>query len=146
MRKLRLLVDGIGRVEPLAQRRRLTSDEHFTVAEALAEAWASNKSFRPNNDDSDSGGSGRHPSADSHGEKRSNLTHESTADPESWPYRKSNRATAKLSYMPHLLTENRNGLIGEVELTAATGTAEREAARVMLKRASVGKGACRPGL
>lgn len=112
-----------GKVKALAQWRRLTSDEHFTVDGSLIEAWASVKSFRPKNDDSDSdsdgggGGSGRNPSSDFHGEKRGNQTHESTTDPESRLYRKGNSVPAKLSYMPHLLTENRNGLIAEVELT-----------------------------
>lgn len=130
-----------GKVKALAQWRRLTSDEHFTVDGSLIEAWASIKSFRPKNDDSDGGGSGRNPSADFHGETRSNQTHESTTDPESRLYRKGNSVPAKLSYMPHLLTENRNGLIAEVELTTATGTAEREAALTMLERAKVRKGA-----
>ena len=130
-----------GKVKALAQWRRLTSDEHFTVDGSLIEAWASIKSFRPKDDDGDGGGSGRNPSSDFHGEKRSNQTHESTTDPESRLYRKSHSAPAKLSYMPHLLTENRNGFIAEVELTTATGTAEREAALVMLERANVKKGA-----
>lgn len=130
-----------GKVKALAQWRRLMSDEHFTVDGSLIEAWASVKSFRPKNDDGDGGGPGRNPSSDFHGETRSNQTHESTTDPESRLYRKGDSVPAKLSYMPHLLTENRNGLIAEVELTAATGTAEREAALLMLERAKVKAGA-----
>ena len=34
----------------------------------------------------------------------------------------------KLAYMGHVLTENRNGLVVDVRLTQATGTAERDAA------------------
>lgn len=130
-----------GKVKALAQWQRLMSDEHFTVDGSLIEAWASIKSFRPKNEDHDGGDGGRNPSSDFHGERRSNETHESTTDPESRLYRKSKGAPAKLSYMPHLLTENRNGLIAEVELTAATGTAEREAALAMLGRAKVKPGA-----
>lgn len=129
------------KVKALAQWQRLMSDEHFTVDGSLIEAWASIKSFRPKNEDTDGGDGGRNPSSDFHGERRSNETHESTTDPESRLYRKSKGAPAKLSYMPHLLTENRNGLIAEVELTAATGTAEREAALAMLGRAKVKPGA-----
>lgn len=130
-----------GKVKSLAQWRRLTSDEHFTVDGSLIEAWASIKSFRPKDDDRDGGGSGRNPSSDFHGETRSNQTHESTTDPQARLYRKGNSVPARLSYMPHLLTENRNGLIAEVELTTATGMAEREAALVMLERAKVKAGA-----
>lgn len=86
-----------GKVKALAQWRRLTSDEHFTVDGSLIEAWASIKSFRPKNDDSDGGGSGRNPSADFHGETRSNQTHESTTDPESRLYRKGNSVPAGYS-------------------------------------------------
>ncbi len=36
--------------------------------------------------------------------------------------------------MGHVLMENRNGLVVDAELTAATGTAERDAALAMIKR------------
>ena len=42
-------------------------------------------------------------------------------------------STAKLSYLGHVLMENRNGLVVEVELTSATGYAEREAALELLR-------------
>ena len=35
--------------------------------------------------------------------------------------------------MGHVLIENRSGLVVDAELTAATGTAERDAALVMLQ-------------
>lgn len=41
-----------------------------------------------------------------------------------------------MSYAGHLLTENRHRLIVDAELTQATGTAEREAALVMIGRIS----------
>jgi IS5 family transposase len=40
---------------------------------------------------------------------------------------------AKLCWMGHVLTENRNGLVVATSLTLASGTAEREAAEQMLR-------------
>ncbi len=44
-------------------------------------------------------------------------------------FRKGKGKEAKLCFMGHVLMENRNGLIISPRLTAATGTAEREAAK-----------------
>jgi hypothetical protein len=100
----------------------------------LVEAWASLKSFqrkdRKNPPPDDPG----NPTVDFHGEKRSNQTHESTTDPEALLARKGNGKEAKLSYNGNLLVENRNGLIITTELFQANGTAERDAALVMLER------------
>ncbi len=41
---------------------------------------------------------------------------------------------AKLCYGAHFLMENRNGILIDIELTKATGTAEEEATEAMLKR------------
>ncbi len=41
---------------------------------------------------------------------------------------------SRLCHMGHILMENRNGLIVDVEITHASGTAEREAALAMLER------------
>jgi hypothetical protein len=41
---------------------------------------------------------------------------------------------AKLSYAGHLLMENRSALIADMELTSATGYAERETALTLLAR------------
>ena len=117
-----------------AQQKNLTSDEHFTVDGTLVEAWASLKSFqrkdgKPNPPD-DPG----NPTVDFHGEKRSNQTHESTTDPDALLARKGNGKEAKLSYNDNLLIENRNGLIITTELFQANGTAERDAALVMLEQ------------
>lgn len=102
------------------------------------QAWASNKSFKPNNrqdgDDDWNGFKGRNPEVDFKGQKRSNATHTSTTDPEAVLFRKSNAAAAELSYMGHLLIENRSGLIIDAELTQATGYAERDCATTMLAR------------
>src|SRR6266849_4898244 len=75
----------------LAQPRlkRLLSSEHFSVDGTLIEAWASMKSFRPNEPPGggDSDGGGRNALADFKGEKRGNQTHRSTTDPDARLYR-----------------------------------------------------------
>lgn len=119
-----------------AESRQLISDEHFTVDGTLLEAWASVKSFRPNDDSDKAGGkpAGKNPDVSFHGTRRSNTTHHSRTDPEARLARKSNGTTAKMSYMGHALMENRHGLVVDVELTQAEGHAERKAAVSMLKR------------
>jgi transposase len=117
-----------------AQEKNLTSDEHFTVDGTLIEAWASLKSFqRMDKKDAPPDDPGN-PTVDFHGEKRSNDTHESTTDPDARLARKGNGKEAKLSYNGNLLTENRNGLIVTTEVFQANGTAERDAALVMMER------------
>ena len=107
---------------------RLLSDEHFTVDGTLIEAWASHKSFRPKDDPHNKGG------GNFHGKQRRNETHESKSDPEARLYRKGRGKEAKLCYMGHVLTENRNGLVVDVELTSANGRAERAAGLAMASR------------
>jgi transposase len=113
----------------------LLSDEHFTVDGTLIEAWAGHKSFRPKDEGSggSSGGVGR-TERDFHGERRKNDTHTSTTDPESRLFRKGQGKEARLCFMGHVITENRNGLVVATETTLATGTAEREASVKMMKR------------
>jgi hypothetical protein len=60
--------------------------------------------------------------------------HESASDPDALLARKGNGNEAKLSYNGNLLTENRNGLIVNTEVFQAKGTAERDAALVMLEQ------------
>ena len=47
-------------------------------------------------------------------------------------YRKSNGAESRLAYLGHLLIEDRHGLIADAMATTAVGTAEREAATLMV--------------
>jgi hypothetical protein len=47
-------------------------------------------------------------------------------------YRKSRTAEARLAYLGHLLIENRHGLIVDALATHADGTAERDAAMLMV--------------
>jgi transposase len=118
----------------LAREKRLLSDEHFTVDGTLIEAWAGQKSFKPRAGtsapptDSDWG----NPSVNFRGQKRSNDTHASTTDADAKLYKKAKGHEAKLAFLGHVLMENRNGLVVETRLTAATGTAEREAALEMI--------------
>jgi transposase len=119
----------------LAQARTagLLSDEHFTVDGTLLDAWASLKSFRRTDDGpappSDDPGN---PTVNFHGESRRNDTHASTTDPDAQLARKGQGKEAKLSYAGHVLLDNRHGLVANVCTTAATGTAERDAARLLL--------------
>ena len=76
---------------------------------------------------------GRNPEVDFRGKKRSNKTHVSRTDPDALLATK-NTGVAYLSYTTHTLSENRHGLIVDVHTTQATGTAERDAALVMLAR------------
>lgn len=111
----------------------LLSDEHFSVDGTLIEAWASMKSFRPKDGSGEPPGPGRNGERNFHGETRSNQTHASTTDPAARLYRKGCGQPAKLAYLGHVLMENRHGLVVDVRLTPATGTAEREAAVAMVK-------------
>jgi transposase len=110
----------IARAEPYM------SDEHFTVDGTLIEAWASQKSFQRKDGPTD--GDGR----DFRGQARQNDTHASKTDPDAKLYRRSHHGEARLSYLGHLVIENRNGLIVEAMATTADGTAERDAAMLML--------------
>jgi transposase len=112
----------------------LTSDEHFTVDGTLLEAWASVKSFQPKEKKTPPPDDGGNPTVNFHGEKRSNDTHESKTDPESQLARKGPGKEAKLSYSGNLLVENGNGLIVDAEVFQANGTAERDAALVMMEK------------
>ena len=111
----------------------LLSDEHFTVDGTLLDAWASLKSFRrkdaaPTAPPDDPG----NPTVNFHGESRRNDTHQSTTDPDARLARKGQGKEAKLSYAGHVLLDNRHGLVANVCATVATGTAEREAALLLL--------------
>ena len=117
-----------------ARLRRYVSSEHFSVDGTLLEAWASHKSFRPKDGPGGPPPAGRNAEANFHGERRTNETHQSTTDPEARMARKSNATAAKLSYAGHLLMEHRNALIVDIDLTEATGHAERDAAIGMLRR------------
>ena len=139
--RIRLLEHRVGQqlfdeVVAEAHGRGLLSDEHFTVDGTLIEAAASLKSFKPRDgypppDDGDPG----NPSVDFHGQRRSNVTHRSTTDPESRLFRKGKGKEARLVFMAHALMENRNGMLTDFQVTQATGTSERDSVPVLLDQA-----------
>ncbi len=123
------------RVLCLAEWQDLVSDEHFSVDGTLIKAWASVKSVKAKDGSSrPPEDSTRNPSVNFKGEKRCNDTHESTTDPEARMYKKSQGDKAQLAFPGHALMENRHGLVVDVEVTQATGTAGQEAATKMIKR------------
>jgi transposase len=113
----------------------LMSDDHFTVDGTLIDAWASLKSFRKKEEkpgDRPPPDDPGNPTVDFHKEKRSNATHESTTDPDAKLARKGKGKEAKLSYSQHALMENRNGLLVDLRIAEANGTAERDLALEMV--------------
>jgi transposase len=112
----------------------LLSDEHFTVDGTLLEAWASQKSFRPKDEDlPPPPDDPKNPAVNFRGERRKNDTHASTTDPDARLYRKGDGQPARLVYMGHVLMENRSGLVVDTEVTPADGYGERHAALTMVE-------------
>jgi transposase len=119
-----------------ADEQHLVSQEHFSVDGTLIEAWASLKSFQRKDDagpkpPTDDPGN---PTVNFKGEKRRNDTHESKTDEDARLARKGNGQEAKLAYCGNVMIENRHGLVVDVEVLQANGTAERDAALVMVER------------
>jgi len=114
-----------------AHARRLLSEEHFTVDGTLIQAWVNRRSFHEKKDPPSRG-------TGSKGQKLLRDTHESSTDPESRLYRKSSAGAAVPSYLGHLITENRNGLVVRAMATQAGNAAEREAALTMLDTLGTG--------
>jgi transposase len=124
-----------------ATSRGLTSDEHFSVDGTLLQAWASHKSFKPKDDSHeppDAGSMGPR-ERNFKGEKRRNDTHQSSTDPQAKLYRKAHCAESRLSYMGHVVVENRHGLVVRCEATQADGYAERDTAVKLLSETSRSK-------
>lgn len=105
--------------------------EHFSVDGSLIQAWGSMKSFRPKDEDPPKDNNGW---SDFEGQKRSNATHASTTDPEARLARKSSGQGAMLAHSMHVLMDNRHGLMLDIAVAEANGTAEREQAEAMIKR------------
>ncbi len=111
-----------------ARAEKLLDEEHFSVDGTLIEAWASERSYQPKDDPPAPGqGSGRR------GKLLKRDTHASTTDPEARLYRKSRGERFRLSYLGHLVMENRSGLIVASAATQASATAERNAATALMK-------------
>jgi len=115
-----------------AHQQRLLSEEHFTVDGTLIQAWASRRSFKQKPEPPDRGTGAR-------GRKLLRDTHESTTDSDARLYRKSSSGAVVPSYLGHVITENRNGLVVVAMATQAGNAAERQAALKMLKRLKRGK-------
>jgi len=113
------------RAAVLRQAQGLLSDEHFTVDGTLIEAWASRRSFEKKAEPPERGTGAR-------GKKLLRDTHESKTDPEARLFRRSRAAESKPSYLGHVITENRNGLVVAACVTQSSTKAEREAALEML--------------
>jgi transposase len=122
-----------------ARSKRLLSSEHFTVDGTMLEAWASIKSFRPK-DGPPQGPVGRNEERDFKVAETLQCHPCSETDPDAKLYRKSSQQGADLYYIGHALMENHNGLVVEVTVIQANGTAEREAALAMIKMVSRKKG------
>jgi transposase len=122
-----------------ASGKRLLSNEHYSVDGTLLRAWAGQKSFkkkdRPKTPPPDDPGN---PTVNFRGEQRRNDTHQSTTDPEARLYRKGGQESL-LSFLGHLIVENRNGLVVSAQVSAATGTAERDTAVEMIRSMSGAK-------
>jgi IS5 family transposase len=114
-------------VRQQAGRAGLLSDEHFTVDGTLIEAWASRRSYEPKPDPPARGTGAR-------GRKLLRDTHQSKTDAEARLFKRSGAAEARPSYLGHVLTENRNGLVVEAMVSESGQRAEREAALRLLRR------------
>jgi hypothetical protein len=111
----------------------LMSEENFAVDGTLIQSYASMKSVRPigtkhrtvrdGTEDDDPG----NPTVNFRGEKRSNRTHRSLTDPEARLARKAAGQPSVLAHSLHVLTENRHGLIVDLEVTESNSRVEREA-------------------
>jgi len=110
----------------------LLSDEHFTVDGTLLEAWASVKSYQKKENPPEQGSGAR-------GKVLLRDTHESKTDPEARLYRKSAGGAFQMSYLGHVLMENRTGLPVAARVTISHPHGEHEAARDMLAAATGGK-------
>jgi len=117
-------------VREQAQRAGLLDDEHFSVDGSLIEAWASRESYVEKKDAPERGTGAR-------GRKLLRDTHESQTDPEAQMYRKG-AGLAKLSYLGHVVTEHKHGLIMESCVTQASKRGEWEAGLAMLAKLAPG--------
>jgi len=127
-------------VKGAAEAAGLLSAEHFTVDGTLLEAYASLKSFQPKDGppppcDDDPG----NPTIDFRGQRRSNVTHQSTTDPDSRLFRKADGQASRLAYNGSVLMENRHGLVVGTCTLPATGTAERDAALALIGELGAGR-------
>jgi transposase len=115
------------RVVEQAREAGLLDDEHFTVDGSLIGAWASRSSFEKKKDPPQRGSGAR-------GRKMFRDTHESKSDPEARMYHKNRWTPGQPSYLGHVVTENKHGLIVQSCVTEAIKRAEREAGLMMMSK------------
>ena len=116
-------------VVDLADQHGFLSHDHFTVDGTLLDAAASLKNMRRKDGRSDDDPpSGKNPTVDFHGERRTNQTHESRSDPDARLARKGKGKETKLCHLASTAMENRHGLIVATDVRPADGSAEVEAA------------------
>lgn len=105
----------------------LIDREHFSVDGTLIRAWASEASYqRKDNPPAPGQGTGRH------GKLLKRDLYVSHSDPEARSYRRSRTELPRLSYLGHVVIENRHGLIVAGTVTQASTHAERRAATDLL--------------
>ena len=115
-----------------ARQQGLLSSEHFTVDGTLLEAWASMNSYQKKEDPPERGSGTR-------GQLLRRDTHECKTDPEAHLYRKSRKDAFKLSYLGHVLMENRSGIPVAARVTTASPQGEWDAAVDMVATVNGGK-------
>lgn len=107
----------------------LIDREHFSVDGTLIRAWASERSYGPKDDPPAPGqGTGRR------GKLLKRDVYESRTDPDARSYRRNRSEPARLSYLGHVVMENRHGLIVAGSVTRASTHAERNAATELLSQ------------
>jgi hypothetical protein len=90
----------------------LLSKEYFSVDDTIIEPLASLKNYQTKNEEKISSERGRNPTVETFEVRRAAGTqHEPKTDPDTLQYKKSAGTATKLSYLGHLLIENRHGLV-----------------------------------
>ncbi len=118
-----------------ARKRKLLSDEHFTVDGTLIEAWASTaKSMRRKDGPPSQGGPDDQGMVNFRGERRSNATHESKTDPEAKLMKKGRGHETKLRYGGHAQGLRRASTKEEDRVAQIEGRKTPGAAKDMLSR------------
>lgn len=118
----------------------LASREHFAVDGTLIQSYASLKSVRPLDQQSEKVSDGSedddpgNPTVNFRGQQRTNATHRSVVDPEARLARKGDGQPALLSHSVHVLMDTDAGLCLDVAVDEANGRAEREQAVALVRR------------
>lgn len=102
----------LGEVVRLMQRKNLVQSDRLVVDGTLIKAWASHKSFQPKDGP---------PDDDFRGKKRSNLTHESTTDPDAKLFRKGEGMEAVLCHLATVLVDSETGFVTAAKVTPPCG-------------------------